>query len=68
MNRDPSLFEVTAVVKKAEDLPRFLKERKPIIVSTQQKLAYFHYFVVGHPYPNPASLEALSKAHPAGRR
>jgi type I restriction enzyme, R subunit len=34
------LKDVVGIAKKAEDLPRFLKDRKPIIVSTQQKLAY----------------------------
>jgi type I restriction enzyme R subunit len=34
------LRDVVGIAKKADDLPRFLKERKPIIVTTQQKLAY----------------------------
>ena len=34
------LKDVVGIAKKSEDLPRFLKERKPIIVTTQQKLAY----------------------------
>jgi len=34
------LKEVVGLAKKAEDLPRFLKERKPIIVTTQQKFAW----------------------------
>ena len=34
------LKDVVGIAKKADDLPRFLKERKPIIVTTQQKLAY----------------------------
>jgi len=34
------LKDVVGIAKKAEDLLRFLKERKPIIVTTQQKLAY----------------------------
>jgi type I restriction enzyme R subunit len=34
------LKDVVGIAKKAEDLPRFLKERKPIIVTTQQKLAW----------------------------
>jgi len=34
------LKEVVGIARKAEDLPRFLKERRPIIVTTQQKLAY----------------------------
>jgi type I restriction enzyme R subunit len=34
------LKDVVGIAKKAEDLPRFLTERKPIIVTTQQKIAY----------------------------
>ncbi len=34
------LKDVVGIAKKAEDLPRFLKDRKPIIVTTQQKLDY----------------------------
>ncbi|MEK6323334.1 MAG: DEAD/DEAH box helicase family protein [Acidobacteriota bacterium] len=34
------LKEVVGLARKAEDLPRFLKERKPIIVTTQQKFAW----------------------------
>ncbi|MBM3862163.1 MAG: type I restriction endonuclease subunit R [Verrucomicrobia bacterium] len=34
------LKDVVGIAKKADDLPRFLKERKPIIVTTQQKLAW----------------------------
>ena len=34
------LRDVVGIAKKSEDLPRFLKDRKPIIVTTQQKLAY----------------------------
>lgn len=34
------LKEVVGLAHKAEDLPRFLKERKPIIVTTQQKFAW----------------------------
>ncbi len=34
------LKDVVGIAKKSDDLPRFLKERKPIIVTTQQKLAY----------------------------
>ncbi|MDP3719495.1 MAG: DEAD/DEAH box helicase family protein [Acidobacteriota bacterium] len=34
------LKDVVGIAKKADDLPRFLKERKSIIVTTQQKLAY----------------------------
>jgi len=34
------LRDVVGIAKKSEDLPRFLKERKSIIVTTQQKLAY----------------------------
>ena len=33
----PHLKDVVGIAKKAEDLPRFLKDRKPIIVTTQQK-------------------------------
>ena len=34
------LKDVVGIAKKAEDLPRFLKERKSIIVTTQQKFAW----------------------------
>ncbi len=34
------LKDVVGIAKKADDLPRFLKDRKPIIVTTQQKFAY----------------------------
>lgn len=34
------LNDVVGIAKKAEDLPRFLKDRKSIIVTTQQKFAY----------------------------
>jgi len=34
------LKDVVGLAKKSEDLPRFLKERKPIIVTTQQKFAW----------------------------
>jgi len=34
------LKDVVGLAKKADDLPLFLKDRKPIIVTTQQKLAY----------------------------
>jgi len=34
------LKDVMGIAKKAEDLPRFLKERKPIVVTTQQKFAW----------------------------
>jgi type I restriction enzyme R subunit len=34
------LKDVVGIAKKADDLPRFLKDRKPIIVTTQQKLTY----------------------------
>lgn len=34
------LKDVIGLARKAEDLPRFLRERKPIIVSTQQKFAW----------------------------
>ncbi len=34
------LKDVVGIARKADDLPRFLKERKPIIVTTQQKFAW----------------------------
>ncbi|MDP2158322.1 MAG: DEAD/DEAH box helicase family protein [Nitrospirota bacterium] len=34
------LKDVVGLAKKADDLPRFLKERKPIIVTTQQKFVW----------------------------
>ena len=34
------LKDVVGLARKAEDLPRFLKQRKPIIVTTQQKFAW----------------------------
>ena len=34
------LKDVVGLAHKADDLPRFLKERKPIIVTTQQKFAW----------------------------
>jgi type I restriction enzyme R subunit len=34
------LKDVVGIATKAEDLPRFLKDRKPIIVTTQQKFAW----------------------------
>ncbi|MBI4787103.1 MAG: type I restriction endonuclease subunit R [Chloroflexi bacterium] len=34
------LKDVVGLARKSEDLPRFLKERKPIIVTTQQKFAW----------------------------
>jgi type I restriction enzyme R subunit len=34
------LTDVVGLARKAEDLPRFLKGRKPIIVTTQQKFAW----------------------------
>ncbi len=34
------LKDVVGIARKANDLPRFLKERKPIIVTTQQKFAW----------------------------
>jgi type I restriction enzyme R subunit len=34
------LKDVAGLARKADDLPRFLKERKPIIVTTQQKFAW----------------------------
>lgn len=34
------LRSVVGLAKKADDLPRFLKQRKPIIITTQQKFAW----------------------------
>ena len=34
------LQAIVGIARKADDLPRFLKERKPIIVTTQQKVAW----------------------------
>jgi type I restriction enzyme R subunit len=34
------LKDVVGIARKADDLPRFLKDRKPIIVTTQQKFAW----------------------------
>ncbi len=51
------LKDIVGFAKKADDLPRFLKERKPIIVTTQQKLAY----VLEELQKNPA-LKALRVA------
>ena len=34
------LQDIVGIAKKANDLPRFLKERRPIIVTTQQKFAW----------------------------
>jgi type I restriction enzyme R subunit len=34
------LKDVVGLARKAEDLPRFLKNRKPIVVTTQQKFAW----------------------------
>lgn len=34
------LKDIVGLAAKAEDLPRFLKERKPIVVTTQQKFAW----------------------------
>lgn len=34
------LKDVVGLAKKADDLPRFLKQRKPIIITTQQKFAW----------------------------
>ena len=34
------LKDVVGIAHKADDLPRFLKERKPIVVTTQQKFAW----------------------------
>jgi len=43
------LKDVVGIAKKSEDLPRFLKNRKPIIVTTQQKLAYVLDELQKHP-------------------
>jgi type I restriction enzyme R subunit len=51
------LKDIVGFAKKADDLPRFLKDRKPIIVTTQQKLAY----VLEELQKNP-SLKALRVA------
>ena len=51
------LKDIVGFAKKADDLPRFLKDRKPIIVTTQQKLAY----VLEELQKNPA-LKALRVA------
>ena len=51
------LKDVVGIAKKSDDLPRFLKDRKPIIVTTQQKLAY----VLDELQKNPA-LKALRVA------
>ena len=51
------LKDVVGIARKADDLPQFLKGRKPIIVTTQQKLAY----VLEELQRNPA-LKALRVA------
>lgn len=51
------LKDVVGLAKKSEDLPRFLKERRPIIVTTQQKFLY----ILGELQKNPA-LKALRVA------
>lgn len=40
MEKFTHLKEIVGLAKKAEDLPRFLAERKPIIVTTQQKFVW----------------------------
>jgi type I restriction enzyme R subunit len=40
IERFTHLKDVVGLARKADDLPRFLKERKPIIVTTQQKFAW----------------------------
>ena len=40
MEKFTHLKEKVGLARKAEDLPRFLRERKPIIVTTQQKFAW----------------------------
>ena len=44
------LKDVVGIARKADDLPRFLKDRTPIIVTTQQKFAH----VLGELQNNPA--------------
>lgn len=51
------LKDVVGIARKADDLPQFIKGRKPIIVTTQQKLAY----VLEELQRNPA-LKALRVA------
>jgi len=51
------LKDVVGLARKAEDLPRYLKERKPIIVTTQQKFAW----VLGEIQNNP-DLQSLRVA------
>lgn len=51
------LKDVVGLAKKSEDLPRFLKERRPIIVTTQQKFLY----ILEELQKNPA-LKALRVA------
>lgn len=43
------LKDVVGLAKKADDLPRFLKERKPIIVTTLQKFAWVLEELEGNP-------------------
>lgn len=61
------LNNVVGIARKAEDLPRFLRERKPIIVTTQQKLAW-----VLDELQNKPELKSLRVAFlmmkPTGRR
>ena len=40
MEKFTHLKDVVGLARKAEDLPRFLRERKPIVVTTQQKFAW----------------------------
>ena len=40
MDKFTHLKDVVGIAKHSDDLPRFLKERRSIIVTTQQKLAY----------------------------
>lgn len=40
MEKFAHLKDVVGIARKADDLPRFLKRRKPIIVTTQQKFAW----------------------------
>ncbi len=43
------LTDVVGIARHSEDLPRFLKERKSIIATTQQKLAYILDEICGNP-------------------
>lgn len=40
MEKFTHLKDIVGLARKAEDLPRFLNERKPIVVTTQQKFAW----------------------------